>query len=253
MIEYLNRLRVATKPIISIVGAGGKTTLLKTLAWQLSGKVAATASTKLNLTDAVLFEEHRLAQAGADFRAMLQNMGKNLLITNKVIELKGKSKLEGLSFAQLNCLTDACQMEGVWLVIEADGAKGRPLKAPADWEPVIHPQSGVVIYTFSLAAVGKPLTEDTVFRSQVYAELTSSQPGSLIDFDQIQRLLVHPRGATKGIPTNSKRILVMNCPDGSAVLSQIPQNFRVGLSDFFDRVFLGRFKDGEASYQPFPD
>ena len=61
------------------------------------------------------------------------------------------------------------------MLIEADGAKRKPLKVPADWEPVIPDFADVVVSVIGLDCLGKPICE-TAHR----AEYTSSFLGKKI-------------------------------------------------------------------------
>ena len=58
------------------------------------------------------------------------------------------------------------------VIVEADGADGRPIKAPEDWEPVIPTFANLVIPVVGLDCVGKPASEDWVFRIERFLALT---------------------------------------------------------------------------------
>ncbi len=50
------------------------------------------------------------------------------------------------------------------MIIEADGARKLPIKAPAEHEPVIPEFVNTVITVIGLSGLGKPLTEEWVHR-----------------------------------------------------------------------------------------
>ena len=63
------------------------------------------------------------------------------------------------------------------LLVEADGAAGRPLKAPREDEPVLPQETSLLIPVVGIDALGSPLEEKHVFRSELGARLLHLQPG----------------------------------------------------------------------------
>ena len=59
--------------------------------------------------------------------------------------------------------------------LEADGAKGLPCKAPAAHEPVLLPQSDILLAVAGLSALGRPL-EQVCFRAPLAAALLGVAP-----------------------------------------------------------------------------
>ena len=191
-IEKLTKAKAGLS--ISIVGAGGKTSLMRYLADRLQGPVICTTSTKLSVAD---------TQANI---ADLVEVRDNLLVTGEPVFVNGIHKLSGLTEQQLVEMNQICSEKRCSLIIEADGSKRRPLKAPADWEPVIPALSDLVIVVVGLAGLMKPLTEENVFRSQIFGQLTGLAIGQVVDLQAIICYLQHPLGGLKGIPEKAKRI-----------------------------------------------
>jgi probable selenium-dependent hydroxylase accessory protein YqeC len=100
-----------------------------------------------------------------------------------------------------------------WILVEADGAGGRPLKAPAAYEPVIPASSGWVIGLAGLKSVGKPLSEKWVFRPQHYAELTGLNLGQAVSEASVAAVLAATNGIMKGSPPKARRIAFLNMAD----------------------------------------
>jgi probable selenium-dependent hydroxylase accessory protein YqeC len=107
---------------------------------------------------------------------------------------------------------DAILQSGVfrWIVVEADGAAGKSLKAPAGHEPVIPQCSKWVIGIVSLEAVGKPLTEKWVFRPQLVSKITGLAEGASITESVIAEVLTNANGIMKGFPAQAKRFAFLN-------------------------------------------
>lgn len=116
-------------------------------------------------------------------------------------------KLTGL---KPEVITDlAPRLPGVTWLVEADGAKGRALKAPADYEPVIPSRARRVVVVGSLAALGRPLDDATVHRAERAAALLRVSPGIPITPDMVAGLLGHTRGGLKSIPSKATVVALL--------------------------------------------
>ncbi|NLC89411.1 MAG: putative selenium-dependent hydroxylase accessory protein YqeC [Clostridiaceae bacterium] len=92
---------------------------------------------------------------------------------------------------------------------EADGAKMKPLKAYADYEPVIPESTDLVLILFGLHGVGQPLTEEIVHRSEIFSQWTGLELTETIEFEHLCRTL--DSGAfLKAIPPTAKVAAVFN-------------------------------------------
>lgn len=195
---------------IAISGAGGKTSLMRYLATRLPGKVICTTSTKLSVEEVAFFDRHILWESAKEPLPDLSEEAKNILITGAPIVVEGLHKLSGLNETQLIRLNQECSINQLPLIIEADGSKRRPLKAPADWEPVIPAFTDLVVVVVGLAGLMLTLNDENVFRSLSFAQLTGLEIGEMVDMRAILQYLKHPLGGTKGIPGNARRFVMFN-------------------------------------------
>ncbi|MCS7009770.1 MAG: selenium cofactor biosynthesis protein YqeC, partial [Anaerolineales bacterium] len=99
------------------------------------------------------------------------------------------------------------------LLIEADGARQRPLKAPADHEPVIPPFVATVLVVAGISGIWQPLDETHVHRPHLFARLSGLEIGTPITPEACARVLSHPEGGLKGIPPQARRLLLLNQAD----------------------------------------
>lgn len=210
MIDHLNELRVGNPLCISIVGAGGKTTLLSLLAKQLPGRNICTTTTKLACQEVSLFSRHLNLQSRSFESKHFGFQEKNVLITNGTLEIDQNKKMQGLNNDQLEEIWEHCLDSSMNLLIEADGAKRRLLKAPADWEPVVPEFTDLVIYVFCPDILGLPLIEENVFRSHLFSGIVGSNMGEVIDSKMLTRYLIHSQGGLKNIPDQARKILFSN-------------------------------------------
>jgi len=113
-----------------------------------------------------------------------------------------------------------------WLV-EADGARRRLLKAPAEYEPVIPSEADRVVIVAGLDAIGRPLNERTVHRPEVAAPLLGVPPGAVVTPEMVAKLIGHPSGGLKGIPACAEVVVLLTqwedgpCTHADAIARQI--------------------------------
>lgn len=205
-LSLLHALRLSSSLTIAIVGAGGKTTVL----YQLGRDYQKTHSIVLCTTTTHLGQEQpnaadlHLIHLGnlSDTLERIRSHQGLICLTREWDEQT--QRWRGLDLDSLQFLARYAQENAIPLIIEADGARGRSLKAPAEHEPVIPPHCDVVILVAGLAAIGKPLTEEWVHRPERFSVLSGLSVREIIDGEAVQRVLIHPLGGRKGIPAAAK-------------------------------------------------
>jgi len=207
--------------VVSIVGGGGKTTIMFALAREISSngdRIITTTTTKIlepSLSEAplLLIEPNE----GELKRLLLANLGKHRHITLTTEKLVS-GKLNGIrpefvvELAKLNQL--------YCIVVEADGAAHRSLKAPNSTEPVIPLNTSLVIPVVGVDAVSCRLTEKDVFRPDIASNLLGLPLGNVISSDAIASLITHRQGIIKGSPERAKIIPFINKVDLDEGLSK---------------------------------
>jgi probable selenium-dependent hydroxylase accessory protein YqeC len=101
-----------------------------------------------------------------------------------------------------------------WILVEADGAAHRPLKAPAGHEPVVPKATSLVLTVAGMWGVGKPLCSQWVFRPERFAFLAGMRLQDTIFPEHLSRVLVHPQGPLKASPSQSRNVLFLNLGSG---------------------------------------
>ena len=178
MAELIQKLLPGTGPIVSLVGAGGKTTLMFHLAHELEKigePVLTTTTTKIYIPE---IEQSLHVHISKDPLVIID---RSLLLLDEALHLTAArtlisetNKLGGFTPEEINFIGEKGPFK--WILVEADGAAQRPLKAPAPHEPIIPEGSICVIAVIGLDAIGKPLDEQWVFRSKLYSQLTGQPP-----------------------------------------------------------------------------
>jgi len=140
-------------------------------------------------------------------RLLLRHMGDYRHVT-LVSEKLASGKLKGISPEMVVRL--AALKHELYIVVEADGAASKPLKAPNPTEPVIPDNTSLVIPVVGIDALGCHLTEENVFRPEIVSRLLGLPLGAIISAESIATLLTHRDGIIKGSPERSRIIPFIN-------------------------------------------
>ncbi len=196
--------------IIVLVGAGGKTSLMYTLAKELAAKggtVISVTTTKIfppGLEEAPLLH---LLGSNPNFKKLGERLN-GLGHVTVGLELR-QGKVQGVSPETIGRLKELARH----IVVEADGAAGLSIKAPAAWEPVIPPDADLVIPVAGLDCLNRTISDENVFRLEQFLTITGEAPGAPVTPQTIARLLTHPEGMLKNIPNRASVIPFLNKVD----------------------------------------
>ncbi len=210
--ELTKALRISPGQIVAFVGAGGKSASIRRLVEELTPKtpVLITTTTKLALNQIDLAVQHIILRSKEDvslFPALLQEQS-SVLVTGErwSEEPKWTAPAEDLLADLLPLAADS----GAVVLIEADGAKGRSLKAPAEHEPVIPPFVDLVVPVMGLDAIGTELEGNLVYRPEQVRALLGIQKDQIIQAADAARILAHGNGALKAIPASAQVRVILN-------------------------------------------
>jgi molybdenum cofactor cytidylyltransferase len=212
-------IRVTNSTCLALVGAGGKTTALFQLARELSlreGAVIVTTTTHLHIDQIKLADSHRVAAKPEDLEDFAKDLHGVMLVTGP----KEGDRTTGVDSEVISRLRAIQDLHHMPLLIEADGSRRKPLKAPAAYEPVISEFVNVVLVVAGLAGLGKPLTNVFVHRPDIFAALSGQNLGEIITPGSIVRVLIHPSGGMKNIPMGARRVALLNQADTPELQAQ---------------------------------
>ncbi len=244
LIEALN---ISKKEVVSIVGAGGKTTLMFRLAKELVlyGKNVLTVTTTKIMepskdeTPFVLIDKDEERIKG--FIAEKINHYQHITVGSEILPLK---KLKGVSPSLIDVLSIYKDIDVI--INEADGAAGRPIKAPREMEPVIPSSTSLVVAILGIDAVGMRLSEENVFQAERVSRLTGIPMGEMITEEVLAILMTHPEGVFKGKPSSSRAIAFINkvdIKDGINRARKVAQGIIERENKFIERIILGQLKN----------
>ena len=214
--QVADALDLGSRELLTFVGAGGKSTLLIALVRELRGRgarVAAATTTKMWHREAeeagrlVLTREEgwrdRLDRELAAGRAVF--LGRRLLPSGKVEGIDPDTADALFLSGRLDCL-----------VVEGDGAAGRPLKAPGPGEPVVPGSATRVVAVAGLESLGRPVEDDVVFRMERFEEVTGASRGTPLTAPILTRLFSRSAGLFRGSSEGARRTVFLNKLDLAA-------------------------------------
>ena len=159
----LAELLGAGRGVTSVIGSGGKTSLLAALARELPGTVVLTTTTHILPFAGVPLVTS--ADAGDVVAALA---GSRVVCVGSQAEKNGKLAAPRLDMGVLAELADH-------VLVEADGSRRLPLKAHAPWEPVIPACSARTVLVLGASGLDHPVRE-AVHRPERFCELAGCTP-----------------------------------------------------------------------------
>lgn len=185
---------------ICLVGGGGKTTVM----YELAAAWAACGCKVLVLTST-----HILQPADGSFAAdaaAVHNLWQQWRYAVIGTPELAMSKLT----APPQDLYEVLHLQADVILCEADGSKHHPCKAPAAHEPVLLPDSDIVLAVAGMDALGCPLAQ-ACQRPQLAAELLGCSLDSVINEQMLAALLLSEQGSRKSVGARAYYIVLNKC------------------------------------------
>jgi len=210
----VSALGLGLREHVAIVGGGGKTSLCFALAEELQRagrRVITTTTTKVWQTEAERAPGVVFSPFGSPpFTRLKEDLREkgHVFLAQRPLD---SGKVEGISRETADAFFHDLKPD--YLIVEADGAAGRPVKAPAPHEPVIPSSATLVIAMAGLEAIGMPVNQEVVFRSQLFEEITGLAEGEPITMTALAKVFQSPQGPFKGSPHAARRIVFLNKSD----------------------------------------
>ncbi|MGB2895615.1 MAG: selenium cofactor biosynthesis protein YqeC [Anaerolineales bacterium] len=220
--ELAKALRISPGQIVAFVGAGGKSASIRRLIEELTPEtpVLITTTTKLALDQKDLAVQHLILRSKEDLRLFpaLLHEQRSVLVTGErwPEEPKWTAPQEDL----LADLLPLAAASSAVVLIEADGARGRSLKAPAEHEPVIPQAVDLVVALMGLDVIGAPLEGDLVYRPERVKEILGCKKNHTILPVDAAEILAHMNGALKAVPPSAQVRVILNKAETQNAIEQ---------------------------------
>ncbi|AZR74583.1 hypothetical protein BBF96_15100 [Anoxybacter fermentans] len=179
--------------VVTLIGAGGKTTTMYYLAYKMAQancRVLITTTTKIYYL-AKDVERFVKAQIYDEWLYKLKERarpGKYLVA--------GSGVKDGKVLGVVPEWIDELAGSGIFdlILVEGDGSAQKPLKAPAEFEPVIPESTSLLLPVLGLSGVGQSLSKKVVHRVEKFMELTGLKIGEKIGIDHLFQVYTQPEG-----------------------------------------------------------
>ena len=181
----ISALLEVEKGVTALIGGGGKTTLMYTMAEELRrrGTVLVTTSTHIQRP------EQYPTLLTADAAAVTAALATHGVVCVAGETAEGKLCAPALSFELLAALAD-------FVLVEADGSKRLPQKAHAPHEPVIPPNTCRTVYVVGADGFGHPIRQ-VCHRPERYAALCGAAEDDIVT-PALEAAVLHAEGYDTG-------------------------------------------------------
>jgi probable selenium-dependent hydroxylase accessory protein YqeC len=211
----------AAKELVAFVGGGGKTSAMFALARQLSGRIVLTTTTRIfaaqiALAPSALFVKGNVTADQATAASPLNLPAYSPPALGRELKRFGACLVVGETQGD-KALGVPVSLPGEWLarpdvdyvLLEADGSRMRPCKAPADHEPAIPAETTLVVPVVGVDAVGGRLDE-VCHRPALAGPITGLAPADSVTPEALAVLLTSPAAGLKGVPPTARVVALVN-------------------------------------------
>ena len=252
MTDILSVFEFNLPEMVAIVGSGGKTSLMFSLAKAAIGRnlrVLTTTTTKIWIPTAEQSSKVILASDLHVLWAEAQVALEKHPHVTMAVSGSNDGKLIGVPPALIDDLYAEKDVDLV--LVEADGARGLPLKASGTNEPVIPDDATVVVPVIGLSGLGKPLSGENTFRPERFARMAEMEVGGLVQPEHLARVLFHKDGICRDVPSLARIVPFLNQADtvtredARAVAEMVLKH----APDQVDRVVWGSLQHPEHGFE----
>jgi probable selenium-dependent hydroxylase accessory protein YqeC len=247
--------------VVSIVGAGGKTSLMYRLVREFVAAgvpVVATTTTRILEPAEGTMPEVALGEGNKSHIEILRG-----IIEGRGMALSGSREEGGKVIGHSPEFVDSVRRENPgWAVVtECDGARGKSLKVPEAHEPPLPSLTSVYIVVLGADCLGESLSSDCVYNPKAVADVTGVSEDALIDDAVVASAVLSRESYLGHRPPESRMFVLVNKVRTSDVLSAgdectpvednpvIALAGRLSSSESVDGVLLGSV--GRVSDEPF--
>ncbi|MEN6326781.1 MAG: selenium cofactor biosynthesis protein YqeC [Syntrophomonas sp.] len=220
-------LDLGPKAVVALVGGGGKTSAMFRLAEEIPSKhsVLITTTTKIYIPSREEYHCFCTQAEGYNEEAVVKALkaGERPVLGSR--RLYPEHKLDGVEEELLAGFFRQGQAD--YILVEADGSKGRPLKGHLDYEPVIPGITTCLLIVIGADVLGKQLDSQFVHRPEIVAGLTGQRPGTMVGPETIACLINHPWGILRTKPAGAETVAIINKIDCLKSLDEVYRTARL--------------------------
>jgi len=215
-ISLADALGISAGDLVSIAGAGGKTSLMYGLGRELSSQGRPAL---LTTTTRIMHPGRReVAEVvlGPEAQETIDEVARSLRATGLVLAgcRRSDSKIIGYSPG----FVERLRAEGRrWIIVsECDGARGKSLKVPRETEPPMASSTTVYVVMVGADCLGKTLKADEIFEPERIAQVAGVGPDSKVDKDVVARAILSEASYLGKKPPDARLCVFLNKIDPEA-------------------------------------
>jgi molybdenum cofactor cytidylyltransferase len=205
-------LEVRQRDVVAFVGAGGKTRAMFRLAGELmreGWRVVTTTTTRVPQGDLHHAPQRVGFGHGMRLPASLPEQIEQHRHVFVFAKLEPDNRVRGVRPSWLDeNLAPASYLDV--LLVEADGSRRLPMKAPLPHEPAMPASATIVVPVAGIDALGQPLGEETIYGAEVIHSLIGHPLGSPVTTQLMAAVLMHPQFGLKRVPPGARIIPLLN-------------------------------------------
>ncbi len=196
--DLATNLHLGDNELVSLVGGGGKTTSLFRLGSQLRGRVVLTTTTKMG--------SERTGEIPVLIRPDLPLLVEHIQRESPLLVWENVDGRMALGVQPETCDTWFGSPMVDSVVVEADGSRKRPFKAPLAYEPVVPSRTTVLIACIGAGALGQVIAE-CCQRPDRVAALADCATSDILTPERAAAVLTHQDGSMKARPENARFVV----------------------------------------------
>jgi probable selenium-dependent hydroxylase accessory protein YqeC len=192
-------LSLGRHELVTLVGGGGKTTALFALGGQLGPTAILTTTTKMG--------RDRTGGYMPLFDPAPEQLEAALAATGSVLAWQADDDHRALGVSPETC--DRWFDMADHVIVEADGSRRRPFKAPLDYEPVVPSRTTVLVACVGAGAFNGVIAE-VCQRPERVADLAGCAPADALTPSRLAKVLLSAHGSRKGCPPDARFVVMLN-------------------------------------------
>lgn len=232
--NLIDTFNIKNKDIITIVGAGGKTSLMFSASslFRKDYKVLVTTTTHIYVPDKNLYDEMIMLSDIKDDKVSRENQEYNNencnkekhnnekysdIINNnkKGVYVIGNYIINNSNANTSNCNIDSSKVNPLKIkgltfdqldkiapyfdivIIEGDGSKEKSLKGWRDLEPVVYNKTTKTIGVVDISSVGLYINEENIHRLDKFLEIINEDLAKIVNLTHIKNMILNKNGLFK--------------------------------------------------------
>lgn len=243
MIELEKCFSWSKHEVVSVIGSGGKSSLIAYLSKNFPDKkVLISTTTKVLLPEKEDYHILWLNPYCQDEKVLKGTNPADVMIAGDQLLMGGIEKLQMPKNTEF--IQSFKQFGKVFL--EADGSRSLLLKGWAEFEPVVLPETTMTIGVIPLSAIGKPMTKEFIHRLSLWLKLVEKdeEGGRFISKENIVQMITHENGLWK--EAKGDQVLYLNQVESEQQLElakRIVEDLPEGFKEKISRIIAGSVKE----------